>query len=226
MPWHWLDRVPRPGRSCAAAYPYHLALLQLEHDASFRDHSPFATQTDFVETGDRGFAKGAPEHHHLVFKAHPLEDGRAPLRREIRGPRAPIGVAERGCISCAAANSRGFSTMRGSAVTVNSTSAQQALWRGLPLKCFGAAVYAKPEFVSTQPIAEFFAQPSRPDSAAYRDFSTIFLQPRSFPAASTPRADAAAPCGRSSTGCLRRRTPTPPSPPKQRHQSNTLRVVR
>ena len=62
------------------------------------------------------------------------------------------------------------------AVTVNSTAAQQALWRGLPLKVFGAAVYAKPEFVSEQTLPEFFTNPSRPDSKAYRDYRHYLLE--------------------------------------------------
>ena len=39
--------------------------------------------TEFLAVVMDGFAKGAPPHHHLVFKAHPLEDGRVPLRAEI-----------------------------------------------------------------------------------------------------------------------------------------------
>ena len=44
-----------------------------------------------------------------------------------------------------------------SAVTVNSTAGQQALWRGIPLRIFGAAIYAKPDFTSHQGTADFFA---------------------------------------------------------------------
>ena len=62
------------------------------------------------------------------------------------------------------------------AVTVNSTSAQQVLWRGMPLKTFGAAVYAKPEFVSTQSLPDFFAHPLRPDARAYRDYRHYLLE--------------------------------------------------
>jgi capsular polysaccharide export protein len=62
------------------------------------------------------------------------------------------------------------------AVTVNSTAGQQALWRGLPLRVFGAAVYAKPEFVSTQPLDEFFANPQRPDTRAYREYRHFLLE--------------------------------------------------
>jgi len=63
-----------------------------------------------------------------------------------------------------------------SAVTVNSTAGQQALWRGLPLRNFGAAVYAKPEFVSSQPLEDFFAAPERPDTRAYRDYRHFLLE--------------------------------------------------
>ena len=63
-----------------------------------------------------------------------------------------------------------------SAVTVNTTAAHQALWRGLPLKAFGQAVYLKPEFVSTQALDAFFQNPTRPDSRAYRDYRHFLLE--------------------------------------------------
>jgi capsule polysaccharide modification protein KpsS len=58
------------------------------------------------------------------------------------------------------------------AVTVNSTAAQQVLWRGMPLKVFGSAVYDKPEFVSTQVAWTGVLRP-RPTGQmrrAYRDY--------------------------------------------------------
>ena len=61
-------------------------------------------------------------------------------------------------------------------MTVNSTAAQQALFRGIPLKTFGSAVYAKPEFVSTQPLPEFFERPARPDRKAYHDYRRFLLE--------------------------------------------------
>ena len=51
-----------------------------------------------------------------------------------------------------------------SAITVNSTAAQQVLWRGIPLKTFGEAVYAKPEFVSTKPAARLLCRARAPRS--------------------------------------------------------------
>lgn len=50
------------------------------------------------------------------------------------------------------------------------------LWRGLHLKIFGKAVYDKPEFVSHADLAEFFAEPTRPDARGYRDFRRFLLE--------------------------------------------------
>jgi capsular polysaccharide export protein len=150
-------------------------LLQLEHDASFQMHSPFKTMAEFLAVVMEGFARGAPAHHHIVFKAHPLEDGRAPLAREIKRLAALHGVQGR-VHFVRGGKLAGLLNHARTAVTVNSTAAQQALWRGLPLKCFGAAVFAKPEFVSDLPLPEFFASPPRPDSRAYRDYRHFLLE--------------------------------------------------
>lgn len=161
-------------------FPYHLALLQLEHDSSFQKHSPFATMTDFLETVVKGFATGAPKHHHLVFKAHPLEDGRVPLRQEINRLAKRYDVADRVHYLRGGKLAQLLNDAR-SAVTVNSTAAQQVLWRGIPLKVFGDAVYAKPEFVSTQALPDFFAGASRPDRRAYKDYRRYLLETSQIP---------------------------------------------
>lgn len=175
MPLHRAERRLATFRIRQGGFPYHLAILQLEHDASFRDHSPFASMTDFLALVIEGFAKGAPPHHHLVFKAHPLEDGRVPLLPEIRRLAALHGLRDRIHFVRGGKLARLLDDAR-TAVTVNSTAGQQALWRGIPLRTFGAAVYAKPEFVSSQPLDAFFANPQRPDTRAYRDYRHFLLE--------------------------------------------------
>ena len=175
MPFHWLDRVRATRAIRTGGFPYHLALLQLAHDASFRDHGPFATMSDFLETLIAGFAEGAPAHHHLVCKAHPLEDGRTPLHADIRRIAQAHGIAGRVHFVRGGKLARLLDEAR-SAVTVNSTAAHQALWRGLPVRAFGQAVYRKPEFVSDQPLAAFFADPQPPDSRAYRLYRHYLLE--------------------------------------------------
>ena len=175
LPFHRWERMLASVRIAYGGFPYHLVLLQLEHDASFRMHSPFATMAEFLEVVIDGFAEGAAPHHHLVFKAHPLEDGRVPVARDIRRLARARGVADR-VHFVRGGKLAGLLDHARSAVTVNSTAAQQVLWRGLPLKVFGRAVYAKPEFVSAQSLRDFFARPARPDSRAYRDFRHYLLE--------------------------------------------------
>jgi capsular polysaccharide export protein len=180
MPMLWADRLLATLRIRMGGFPYHLALLQLEHDSSFQMHSPFQTMADFLELIVEGFAEGAPRHHHLVVKAHPLEDGRVPVRHTIRRLARQHGVSGRVHYVRGGKLAQLLNDAR-TGVTVNSTAGQQVLWRGIPLKVFGRAVYAQPEFVSDQPLAEFFASPSRPDNKAYKDYRRYLLETSQIP---------------------------------------------
>jgi capsular polysaccharide export protein len=175
MPLHWLGRALAEARVRFGGFPYHLVLLQLEHDASFRAHSRFATMADFVEDVAQAFAKGAPAHHHLVFKAHPLEDGRAGVAGAIRAAARAAGIGGR-VHFVRGGKLAGLLGQARTAVTVNSTAGQQALWRGVPLKALGEAIYAKPGLVSDLPLADFFRAARRPDPAAYRRFRAYLLE--------------------------------------------------
>lgn len=179
-PLQILERTAATLRIRNGGFPYHIALLQLEHDSSFQMHSPFQTMTEFLELTIEGFAKGAPGHHHLVIKAHPLENGRIPLKREIARLTEKFNVTGRVHFVRGGKLARLLNEAR-TAVTVNSTAGQQVLWRGIPLRVFGDAVYSKPEFVSNQPVAEFFAAARRPDLPAYRDYRRFLLETSQLP---------------------------------------------
>lgn len=180
MPFHAIDRIFSTWRIRFGGYPYHLALLQLEHDESFRKHSPFEGMEDFLTLVIEGFAKGAPGHHHLVIKAHPLETGRRPLSRMIRSLARAHEIEDRVHYVRGGKLAKTLNDAR-SAVTINSTSGQQVLWRGIPLKSFGTSVYDKPELVSDQPTDEFFASPKRPDMRAYKDYRRFLLETSQIP---------------------------------------------
>ncbi len=175
MPAQAIERRIATLRIRYGGFPYHLALLQLEHDASFQAHSPFESMADFLQTVIEGFAEGAPKHHHLVVKAHPLEDGRVPIRRTLKQLAREHGVSDRVHFVRGGKLAQLLDEAR-TAVTVNSTAAQQVLWRGIPLKTFGDAVYAKPEFVSTKPLRDFFGLAERPDRKAYADYRRYLLE--------------------------------------------------
>jgi len=175
LPATMLKRAQATRRIRKGSFPYHLFLLQLEHDSSFQTHSDFESYAHVLEETISAFATGAPAHHHLVFKAHPLEDGRVALRQTLRDLGRTYGVEDRLHYVAGGKLAQLLSEAR-SAITVNSTAAQQALWRGIPVKALGRAVYAKPELVSSQSLTEFFAHPAPPDMRAYRDFRHFLLE--------------------------------------------------
>ncbi len=180
FPVHVIERRIESRRLRISGANYHLVLLQLAHDASFRDHSDFGHISEFINECCQGFARGAPRHHRLVFKTHPLEDGREPIKALIRKAAKDNGIADR--VQMIRGGKLGeMLDLASTAVTVNSTAGQQVLWRGLPLKAFGRSVYSKPEFVSHQPIHEFFAQPRRPDHDAYLVYRQYLLETSQFP---------------------------------------------
>jgi len=180
MPWIALDRRIATMRIRRGGFPFHLVLMQLEHDSSFQAHSPFSRNAEFIDLVIKGFAEGAAPHHHLVFKSHPLENDRSPVRRLIRAAAKAAGVSDRVHYVRGGKLARLLDQAR-TAVTVNSTAGQQVLWRGIPLKVFGAAVYAKPEFVSTQALPAFFAEPTRPDRHAYQQYRRFLLETSQLP---------------------------------------------
>lgn len=160
--------------------PYHLVLLQLAHDANFLSNGPFPDQASFLKVVFEGFAGNAETHHHLVVKAHPLEDGREPLRPLIRRLTHRYALEGRVHYLSGGKLARLLDTAR-TALTVNSTAAEQALWRSMPLKAFGNAVYNRPEFVSHQPLDTFFRTPAHPDTQAYLTYRAFLLATSQVP---------------------------------------------
>lgn len=179
-PAHNIATATRWRRFRREGWPYSLVLMQLEHDSNFLGHSPFSSNADFIETVVAEFARNAPRHHHLMFKAHPLEDGRAGNRTAIRNAAARHGISDR-THYMRGGKLAALLSQACSIVTVNSTSAQQALWRNLPVKTLGNAIYNKPGLVSDQTLADFFVRPDPPDPKAYRVLRDYLLQTSQVP---------------------------------------------
>ena len=179
-PFRAADRMVRTRALLNRSLPYHVVLLQLAHDANMRVHSTFKSAEEFVDLVVASFATGAPRHHQLVFKAHPFEDGREPVSELVSTAARKQGVAERVWFMPGGRLGPLLDHAR-SAVTVNSTAAHQALWRGLPVKAFGRSIYSKRELVSTQPLDAFFAKPLEPDVGNYRIFRQFLLETSQVP---------------------------------------------
>ncbi|MBO9432814.1 capsular biosynthesis protein [Ruegeria sp. R13_0] len=180
MPFHRLQRSLATARVRSGAFPYHLVLLQLGHDSSVQSHSDYSGMCAFLEQMMEGFAKGAPAHHHLVIKEHPLENHREPLRRRVRDLAVRFGINGRVHYVPGGKLAKLLDDAS-SAVTINSTAGQQVLWRGIPLRIFGRAVYDKPELVSQQEVSRFFAAPELPDVEAYQLYRRFLLETSQVP---------------------------------------------
>jgi capsular polysaccharide export protein len=175
MPLHGIQRRIRTRRLLRSGAIYHLVLLQLSHDASLRSHSDYNSVAAFIDTVINEFTTGAPAHHKLVFKAHPFEDGREPLPSIIRQMSAKAGISAR--VSFVPGGKLGpILDSANSAVTINSTAAQQALWRNLPVHASGRSVFSKPELVSRKSLTKFFAEPDAPDADSYNCYRKFLLE--------------------------------------------------
>ncbi len=176
MPFIWARRTLQQRRLLRSRKPFHLVMLQLSFDASMQVHSDYPSAAAFVEDVIDAFASGAPKDEHLVFKAHPFEDGRERLDCVIRDLADAKGMSHRVHFIDGGKKLAALLDRASSAITVNSTAAQQALWRGLPVAALGRAIYKKPGLVAEQPLERFMAAPSRPDMGSYWIFRRFLME--------------------------------------------------
>jgi len=187
----WLARILRwPVTAATRAWqtaairrssrPWHLCLLQLDHDATYRAALPDAHTPAFIRRVTADFAAAAPSHHLLVFKAHPLDDNRLPLAPVVRAAARDAGIADRVRFVPGGKLAR-LLDGASSVVTVSSTGAQAALFRGLPVWAAGRTVYTRPGLASDQGLRTFFAAPRPPDRAACLAFRAFLLATSQMP---------------------------------------------
>lgn len=174
-PWTRTLRDYYTRRFLNSGYPFYVVLLQLDHDASLRFHSHYESQREFIGEVIEAFAEAAPPHIRLVFKLHPLDDGRVPLRAWIREEARGCGVRER-VVSFAGGELGHLISHARAALSVNSTSVQQLMYRGIPVRLSGVSVFSKPEFASPQSYKEFFASPQKPDRDSFLEYRSYLLE--------------------------------------------------
>ncbi|MFK7943804.1 MAG: capsule biosynthesis protein [Paracoccaceae bacterium] len=176
LPWIWAHRSVKQWLLLRSRKTFHLALLQLSFDASMQVHSNYQSTAEFVEDVIDAFAEGAEPEDYLVFKAHPFEDGREQLGSVIRDLAHDLGVGNRVLFIDGGKRLANLLDGARSAITVNSTAAQQALWRGLPVAAMGRAIYKKPGLVAEQPLPDFLRHPRRPDLRTYWLFRQFMME--------------------------------------------------
>ena len=172
----WLWRSIRQWALLRSDKAFHLVLLQLSFDASMQEHSDFESTSEFIERVIDAFAEGAAPDEYLVLKAHPFEDGREKLGRVIKTVAEDLGVGNRVIFIDGGKKLAQLLDRARTAIMVNSTAAQQALWRGLPVAALGRAIYKKPGLVSEQNLVNFMRHPRRPDLRSYWLFRQFLME--------------------------------------------------
>jgi capsular polysaccharide export protein len=171
--WYWVRSWFRKGyhrgrdlgfqrQLFASRKPYFFIPLQLEGDSQITQHSPFASNAEFILKVLTSFAGHAPAETILVFRQHPHSRGGRGSRDLVSGLANGLGIVHRirymveGDTPDLAEHSQGT-------VVINSTVGLQALERGVPLIVLGDAPYKQPEFTFMGELDDFWRQRQPPD---------------------------------------------------------------
>jgi capsular polysaccharide export protein len=177
--WKYLIRGRRERRTAEVlkaleTKQFFLFPLQLSGDYQIRNHSPFPDMQSAAAYVLESFARHAPEHAHLLIKAHPFDTSLVNWTRFINCRAGPLGIGERvhfidgGQLDKLAAESSGM-------VCVNSTSATLALAAGTPVCTLGEAIYNVPGLTFGGHLDEFWTHPAPPEPGLYGAFRRVLV---------------------------------------------------
>lgn len=177
----WLAKLAREKReareaeetiAALAQQPYFLFPLQLTKDYQIRAHSPFASMLEAVDYVLDSFTRHAPREVRLLCKEHPMDISFRSWGSVLRARARRHGLNSR-LTHIAGGNLD--SLIRGSQgmVTVNSTSATQALRAGVPIIALGTAIYDMAGLTHQGPLDSFWQRPQAPDPAIYDAFQRV-----------------------------------------------------
>ena len=148
--------------------------LQLSGDFQIRAHSPFPDMQSAASYAIESFAANAPNHLHLLLKAHPLDcsffDWEKFVRRHARrlSLEGRLHFVDGGDLETMVRKARGL-------VCVNSTSATLALANGTPVCTMGEAIYDLPGLTHQGHLDGFWAKPVAPEPGVYSAFRRVLV---------------------------------------------------
>jgi capsular polysaccharide export protein len=148
--------------------------LQLSGDYQIRAHSPFPDMQSAASYAIESFAGNAPQHLHLLLKAHPLDSSFFNWPKFVREHARRLSLEDRlhfvdgGDLDSMARNARGL-------VCVNSTSATLALANGTPVCTLGEAIYDLPGLTYQSHLDTFWSNPVPPEEGLYPAFRRVLV---------------------------------------------------
>jgi capsular polysaccharide export protein len=154
--------------------PFFLLALQVYNDSQIRVHSPWRRMEDFIEWAVHSFAANAPRDAMLVIKHHPMDRGHTNYANCIKECAARFGVAGR----LAYVHDLHLPSLLhrcDGLVTINSTTALQALYHRVPVIALGRCFYAKEGLTYQGSLDDFWRCPTPVDMATYRRFRNFLV---------------------------------------------------
>ncbi|MBE0501922.1 MAG: capsular biosynthesis protein [Desulfuromonadales bacterium] len=158
----------------ALAKNYFLLPLQVRNDSQIRHHSPFQNIDSLLETVLESFAAEAPKELFLVIKHHPMDRGYSDYSKQIKSISRTLGLYDRVIYTWDSHLPTILNNALG-VVTANSTVGLQALYHRIPVKVLGKAIYDIPGLTSADELAQFWVNPTPPDSFLYQKFREYLL---------------------------------------------------
>lgn len=143
--------------------------LQLDGDYQIRVHGPKAGLSGTVQDVCHSFATHAPKDALLVFKVHPLDNGRIGWQKTINGANWP---------RCIFLNGGDLDTLLGKAaavVTINSTVGLESIDRGIPTFVIGKAIYRIKGLCTYDDLDRFWNNPQPPDAQLAQQFRNSLM---------------------------------------------------
>ncbi|MCF6305709.1 MAG: capsular biosynthesis protein [Rhodobacteraceae bacterium] len=138
--------------------------LQLDGDYQIRVHGPKAGLCSTVRDVCRSFANHAPKDALLVFKVHPLDNGRINWQKVISKTNCPR------CIFLNGGDLDMLLDKAAAVVTINSTVGLQSIDRGIPSFVIGKAIYRIKGLCSHDDLDGFWNNPQPPDAQLAQQF--------------------------------------------------------
>lgn len=155
--------------------PFFVVALQVHNDSQISHHSDYGDVVDFIREVLASFAKYAPKDSKIVFKHHPLDRGHRNYYKLINDLAKEYGMAGRAIygtdfrLPSLIKRCQGF-------ITINSTTALQAVYHKKPTKITGRALYNIAPLTDQQPLDEFWQNPIAPNHDFYLKFREYLIE--------------------------------------------------
>lgn len=141
---------------------YVLVPLQMQNDYQLRANAPFRHQSEAIDTVLTSLQHAGPPDLDVVFKIHPLDNGREPWSRLVARNAATLGMGHR-VMTIDGGHLPTLLDHARRVVVINSTVGMHAIQRLRPTKVLGHALFDIPGLTHQGSLDAFWSAPELPD---------------------------------------------------------------